>query len=801
MLTRKKLAVTLVSLTVIALIAIAALGVGRAQAAAGDARTGNWSLVGTGLTGSYQGTAQAVTLQTGASTASVWIKGSGTVVIFIHDTATWSTTYGNTFCTATSSWAQCVVNWTASVTGVTMSIEDGGSGGPIYVDDAFIGLTSGANKLTNEGFESGNTAWTVTPPKWAITQATSGPTSTATATSTGGAYDDEFTSGTLAGKWSWVRVDGANWSLTARSGFMRIVAQAGDINGSTNTAKNILLETAPTGDFTVDVKMDGKPASNWAQGGIVVYQDDNNYVKMVRLYSDANVFQFAKEAASTLTSGTATDGISGATSYLRIVKSGTNYSGYYSSNGTSFTQVWSTQSISLSNIKIGFVSMAGTGLNSEFDYVHVTSGGGPTPTNTPVGPTATRTNTPVPPTATRTSTPAGCGSTNIALNHSATASSVEASGLEASMAVDGSTSTRWASTYSDPQWIYVDLGASSNVCRVKLNWEAAYGRNYQIQTSNDASNWTSIYTTTTGDGGIDDLTGLSGTGRYVRMYGTVRATTYGYSLWELEVYSTGGGGPTPTRTNTPVGPTPTATPGGSGLNVPPGWNLVFNDDFNSAPTTSNYYLGLPYAGVDHLNDELECYQAGQISASGGILTLQAKQGSCGNAQTYPSGAITTKATFQHGYFEARIKMPQGKGFWPAFWLTSADGRWPPEWDILEVVSTAGEIYEYPHPVSGGTCSWQSGAAGSDSIYTSGEGAPNVFSQYNVFGLLVTTSEVTWYVNGVTTAHYHVNSAAGSDDHFWVLLNLAVGGNWPGNPDGTTPWPGNMLVDYLKIWQP
>ena len=70
-----------------------------------------------------------------------------------------------------------------------------------------------------------------------------------------------------------------------------------------------------------------------------------------------------------------------------------------------------------------------------------------------------------------------------------------------------------------------------------LNWEAAYGKAYQIQTSNDATNWTTIYSTTSGTGGVETLN-ISGSGRYVRMYGTQRATQYGYSLWEFQVYGT-----------------------------------------------------------------------------------------------------------------------------------------------------------------------------------------------------------------------------------------------------------------------
>lgn len=125
--------------------------------------------------------------------------------------------------------------------------------------------------------------------------------------------------------------------------------------------------------------------------------------------------------------------------------------------------------------------------------------------------------------------------TNLALNRPAFSSSNENSTLIPARATDGNQTTRWSSQFSDPQWIYVDLGATYNINRVVLRWEVAYGRSYTIQTSSNASNWTTIFTTTTGNGAIDDLS-VTGTGRYVRMRGTVRGTTYGYSLWEFEVY-------------------------------------------------------------------------------------------------------------------------------------------------------------------------------------------------------------------------------------------------------------------------
>ena len=165
---------------------------------------------------------------------------------------------------------------------------------------------------------------------------------------------------------------------------------------------------------------------------------------------------------------------------------------------------------------------------------------------------AAPTPTPTPGTApTATPTPTAAPSANLALGRPATASSVEGAGFEAARAVDGNTTSRWASVEgSDPQWISVDLGASVSIARVVLRWEAAFGRAYQVQASHDGSTWSPLFSTSTGDGGVDDLT-VSGSGRHVRMYGTARGTTFGYSLFELEVYGSGGSTPTPTATPTP----------------------------------------------------------------------------------------------------------------------------------------------------------------------------------------------------------------------------------------------------------
>ncbi|HEX3766279.1 MAG TPA: discoidin domain-containing protein [Kofleriaceae bacterium] len=130
------------------------------------------------------------------------------------------------------------------------------------------------------------------------------------------------------------------------------------------------------------------------------------------------------------------------------------------------------------------------------------------------------------------------GSTLLSQGKPATASSVETT-LVAANAVDGDTGTRWGSAFTSSEWIMVDLGATSTVSRVVLNWEAAFATGYQIQTSASASGpWTTMFSTTTGDGGIDDLA-VSGSGRFVRMNGTQRAlTNFGYSLFEFQVFGT-----------------------------------------------------------------------------------------------------------------------------------------------------------------------------------------------------------------------------------------------------------------------
>jgi beta-glucosidase len=168
---------------------------------------------------------------------------------------------------------------------------------------------------------------------------------------------------------------------------------------------------------------------------------------------------------------------------------------------------------------------------------------------------------------------------NIALNKPVTVSSIEAAGTPGSAAVDGNVTSRWGSAFSDPQWIYVDLGATYNVNRVKITWEAAYGRDYQIQLSANTTTWPVLKTVTGNTTLVNDHTGLTGSGRYLRIYCTARGTVWGCSMFELEVYGTTG----------PTNAAPTANAGADkSITLPTNSVLINGSGSDSDGTISSY---------------------------------------------------------------------------------------------------------------------------------------------------------------------------------------------------------------------
>ncbi|MDB5456970.1 MAG: hypothetical protein JWP92_2555 [Caulobacter sp.] len=158
---------------------------------------------------------------------------------------------------------------------------------------------------------------------------------------------------------------------------------------------------------------------------------------------------------------------------------------------------------------------------------------------------------------------------------------------------------------------------------------------------------------------------------------------------------------------------------------------------------------------------------------------------------YSSGLITTKGHFSqlYGYFEIRTRWSPGRGLWPAFWLLPDDGPAPPELDIMEALGHERRtVYQSIH-------SKQTGVAVGDTTALS---VASYTSDFHTYGMLWTKDEIRFYIDGRQTAVKP--TPADAHKPMYVLVNLAVGGYWPGEPDATTPFPATMSVDYVRAWR-
>ncbi|GAB2579670.1 discoidin domain-containing protein [Kribbella endophytica] len=377
-------------------------------------------------------------------------------------------------------------------------------------------------------------------------------------------------------------------------------------------------------------------------------------------------------------------------------------------------------------------------------------------------------------------------------------------------AFDLDPASRWAtatdSGWVDPGWISVDLGATAQIDKVILQWDPASAKAYEVQTSNDNVNWTKIYGTAAGPGFKETLN-ITGTGRYVRMYGTQRNTPYGYSLWEFQVYGTGG------APNTP--PTPPADPS-------PNPQLIFADEFNGPNGTkpdAAKWSADPGTGQ---NNELQVYtnhNNTQMDGQGNLVLEARREVTPGSA--CPIDPVTGSGTCQYtsarmnsagkfsttyGKVEARIKVPKGNGLWPAFWMMGADfltGRpWPynGEIDIVEILgreTTKG--YSTLHAPA------YNGAGGYGGTYGLPGGA-DFSNDFHTWTMLWNSTSITYQVDGTTVfvvdkAQLEATRGPWIFDHpFYLILNLAVGGDFPGPPNAQTPFPARMLVDYVRVYK-
>ncbi len=238
-----------------------------------------------------------------------------------------------------------------------------------------------------------------------------------------------------------------------------------------------------------------------------------------------------------------------------------------------------------------------------------------------------------------------------------------------------------------------------------------------------------------------------------------------------------------------------------------GWNLVWSDEFNGASidrTKWNYDTGTGWNGWG--NNELQYYTDRPENAriENGHLVIEARKEDHGGRQ-YTSARLLTKGKFAqtYGRFEARIQVPFGQGIWPAFWMLGNDGpqAWPRcgEIDIMEVIGKEPtNVYGTIHGPG------YSGSAGLGKKYSLASGA-KLHEDFHVYAIEWEPDAIRWYLDDVlyqtrTTADLPAGAKWVFDRPFHLLLNVAVGGNWPGYPDATTTFPQFMLVDYVRVYE-
>jgi beta-glucanase (GH16 family) len=264
-------------------------------------------------------------------------------------------------------------------------------------------------------------------------------------------------------------------------------------------------------------------------------------------------------------------------------------------------------------------------------------------------------------------------------------------------------------------------------------------------------------------------------------------------------------GPTlpPEQVGGPTEPTVEVTPNSD-------WKLVWADEFagadGSQPDPSKWTYDTGAGGWG--NNELEYYTDRPDNAylEKGSLVIQANKESY-QGQDYTSARVVSRqrGDWTYGRIEVRARLPQGQGIWPAIWMMPTDaayGAWPDsgEIDIMELLGHQPGLvygtlhYGSPHISQGGTYSLANGAAFSD--------------DYHVFAFEWEPTQMRWYVDGsqyFSMDHWFTSSKGAKfpapfDRRFYLLLNIAVGGEWPGYPDAATVLPQKMYVDYVRVYQ-
>src|SRR4051812_3308822 len=226
------------------------------------------------------------------------------------------------------------------------------------------------------------------------------------------------------------------------------------------------------------------------------------------------------------------------------------------------------------------------------------------------------------------------------------------------------------------------------------------------------------------------------------------------------------------------------------------YKLVWSDEFNgNTVDTANWNFEI--GGEGGGNHEQEYYQRANATVSDGNLIISGRKEDV-QSNHYTSSRMTTKGKreFLYGKIEARIKIPVGQGFWPAFWMLGANIDkipWPAcgEVDIMEHINTDSLLY--------GTLHWDNGGhvqKGDTLLYTP--------SDFHVYAAEWDASSIRWYLDGKQYHHVDISNNVNSTDEFhqpfFILLNLALGGDWPGQKIDDSKLPAKMFVDYVRVYK-
>ncbi len=242
------------------------------------------------------------------------------------------------------------------------------------------------------------------------------------------------------------------------------------------------------------------------------------------------------------------------------------------------------------------------------------------------------------------------------------------------------------------------------------------------------------------------------------------------------------------------------------------WRLAFQDEFNNRTVNlqkwTTCYWWDNHGCTNASNRELEWYQPGNVAIQDGKLMLTARKEAVkvpdGKAYSYTSGMVTTgpatentrdPATFAftYGYVEVRAMVPKGQGLWPAIWLLPADQQPLPEIDAMEILGNDPKTVnmDFHYLNNDGT------VEDSSSTWTS---SIDLTTGWHTFGLDWEPDRIVWYIDGVQRREFTQKELI-PNKPMYLLINLAVGGDWPGNPNSSTLFPSTFQVDYVRIWKP